>query len=48
MADDTGALRYVTIIDTPIRTVLKVLLISFAPDVIHGKIAGVDVSKVCW
>ena len=48
MADDTSALRYVTIIDTAIRTVLKMLLVPLTVDVIHSKITGIDITKVVW
>ena len=46
MADDTGALAWPAIIDTVIFTVLKVLLISIAADVIHCKITCENIPKM--
>ena len=46
MADDTSALSWPAIIDTVIFTVLKVLLISIAADVIHCKITCENIPKM--
>ena len=46
MADDTGALAWAAIIDTVIFTVLKVLLVPIASDVIHRKITREHIPKL--
>ena len=47
MADDTGALiSKIAIIDTVIFTVLKVLLLPIAADVIHCKITREHIPKL--
>ena len=46
MADDTRALAWPAIIDTVVFTVLKVLLIPIATDVIHCKITCENIPKM--
>ena len=46
MADDTSALTGAAIIHTIIFTVLKMLLIPSAADVIHGKITRKYITKI--